>query len=207
MLAPAGIWKILKSCNKPKLKKEDIKVSDDNKLQAEIDSLKQQFSAAAEMQKELAAQNAKLEAENAKFAAEKEATLKAEKVAKFATAKKEALDMFEQLVKADEITPGQRDEFMSKVADGDIQSAQTAKFVAETLKASVDPKKFSASADMQSKDKQDDKTDELPADQVLVQRINKTRAETGLSFSAAKSAVLKADPVLARDYINLTKEI
>jgi hypothetical protein len=53
----------------------------------------------------------------------------------------------------------------------------------------------------------DTKPEEGTPDQIIVSRINKMRGENPiLSFSAAKSAVMRADPDIARAYIKQTGE-
>lgn len=177
------------------------------KLQAENATLKAQFSAQQNSNTEMATKLATLEQDNATFKAKLEANEKAQAAVAFSTAKTEVTDKLEALVKAEKLTPAQRDLFTAQIKDGDLDSVVAVKATADTLADGVDLAAFSKEAQkVQSKEK-DQNASEMPADEAMLIQINKIRGSQGVDFSTAKDIAFKADPQLARDYIELTEEV
>lgn len=145
-----------------------------------------------------------LEAENLKFKADKAEYDKQEAQRKFDEAKATATRSLDDLVKDGHINPAQRDEFAKQMVD-EASIDYTLK-VANTLKMGKPPKPENEQG------AQDDGADNSgdPADVVLLSKVRELRASTegsALSFSVARDRIMKANPELARDYVNLTKEV
>jgi hypothetical protein len=148
-----------------------------------------------EVQAQLAAANAKvtaLEGTNSQLATE-------QRRIKFAAEKTSLTATLEDLVKNNIIKPAKREELLNQFKDEDA-TVEKLKFAASILSEGA-PMKADAP---QGKDT---KPEEGTPDQIIVSRINKMRGENPtLSFSAAKSAVMRADPDIARAYIKQTGE-
>lgn len=161
--------------------------------------------AAAQKAAELEVQLATLNAEKTQLSADKEALEKATKEAAFQASKKEVAEDLEKLTKVQVISPAQRDAFETSIKD-DV-SLSAVKTTVETLKMGVDPKKFDNPQGTATDTDTGAGLDEggQDADQVLLSRARKLRSvNPKLSLSAARTQVLREDPKLAREYVDLT---
>lgn len=148
-----------------------------------------------ELQAQLATANAKvtaLEGTNTQLATE-------QKRIKFAAEKTTLTATLEDLVKKNIIKPAKREELLNQFKEDDA-TVERLKFAASILSEGA-PMKQDGDQGKQGK------AEEGTPDQVIVSRINKMRGENPtMSFSAAKTAVMKADPDMARAYIKQTGE-
>lgn len=148
-----------------------------------------------ELQAQLAAANAKvtaLEGTNTQLATE-------QKRIKFAAEKTTLTATLEDLVKKSIIKPAKREELLNQFKEDDA-TVERLKFAASMLADN-------APAHKEQEQGRQGKAEEGTPDLIIVSRINKMRGENpSLNFSAAKSAVMKADPDLARAYIKQTGE-
>ena len=139
------------------------------------------------------------------FEAEK-AKLEEEKTRQVFSIKKESLaSKLESLVASKAITPAQRDVFSKKIVENDLSSVELVSSLAETFTAQTAPTGNGAKFSRDSKEG----ADSLAADKEIAQRSRELRNKSGgvLSFKAACQEVMKADPKLAKEYINLTREV
>lgn len=172
-------------------KPKEVKTMTDN---VELEKMKLEFAA-------MKAEKEKLQADFAK----REKELEDQKRKELFSAKKKAFeDTLEAHVKTRAITPAMRDKFSAKIKDNDIGSIE---LVSELVEAVADEVPEDKSKAQFSKQGGSDKSGVAP-DKELVKKAKALQAEFGdLSFSAAAGRVLAANEELARDYVNLTREI
>lgn len=145
----------------------------------------------------LAAENVGLKASVAKFEADAKAKAEAEAKASIATKRKEVQGLFEAGVKAQAITPAQREQF-TKLLRVDDDAALAALDIAEVKALVGEGKKFSRE---QAKQGAGDGGGDLPADVRVVNEISVALAKgEAKDFISAQALVFSRNPQLAREY-------
>lgn len=164
-----------------------------------------------DMPDELKEMKAKFQAsEDARIAAERRAKelednakkKEREAEAKFCSDKRtELTKRLDVLVEGKRILPARREAFIKELADDRIV-LERVEFAVTTLEeATKDTSTVNDDGGTKLKGKGADDEKDMRADAVLMKRINKLRGETDLTFTQAKERVLRADPALAREYI------
>lgn len=167
-----------------------------------IDEMKAKFSALESRQKLLEDQlkaeqekSLKFETENTQLKLKQEDEEKKRKLEVFSAKKEQLVTHMDDMVKADVLTPGQRESFTAKITEDNIDQ------LVDTINVLGEGKNFS-----KKEETKDVKTDDISSepDKDIVQKISEVQLENpNISFSRARDMVFKANPDLAKAYITM----
>lgn len=175
-------------------------------LEAELDAESQKTKLYSKENKKLQEDSLKVTAENTKLKHDSEEKEKLEKETAFKKAKSDLTTEFDLLVKAEIITPAQREGFTASITDS--ASVEGVRTTLETLKMGHEEtiKNFSTKKEEQSKskDKDKDKEEGKTPDVIILSRVRTAQLKSPeLSFDCAREMVMQADTELANDYIHM----
>lgn len=144
--------------------------------------------------KELQAKLAEAEAKTLEFERKAKETEETARKAKFQAARKDLEGVLDKAVKADQLTPAQRTDFMAKFSDDNESVNEAIKFSVESLLANVKPKGDDMEKDTAKEfEAKDDEEGMIPS-KIIYKRANELMGkEGGLTFSAARDRVVRSD--------------
>lgn len=168
-------------------------------MTTEVEKLKAEAAASTQALKELTEKNVKLETAQATAEAKEKVRQDAEKITKFAKAKVDLTTRLDQLVKDKKILPAAREKFLADFTDDDAVIAR--------LNYTVDALNQGGEVDVKKDEKAqggkgDEEISDNPGDQVHSEVMKYMSEHPDLSFTVCKNKVFKAQPKLARAYID-----
>lgn len=176
----------------------------DEKLEAQVRALQAQVDQLTEQNKVFAREKVELESQVTEFKAKEELNAKKAEKAKFAQARTDLEGRLEELVKADVITPAQREKFMAefKAEDDAVAKLNFTLDVLEEGKAGKAGFKRGEQAHDDKGGNMDRKDEEgKSVDQIVTARAKKFMRENNVQdFASAKRQVLQLDDDLAAQY-------
>jgi hypothetical protein len=180
--------------------KGDISTQQKEPIMAMTDEEKARVAALEDSVKKLSADNVQLTAKLSEKDAQEKVQQEAQAKARFTADSAAFKADLEAMVKDGRLTPAQRDALLvdAGTSEGLVLARAKAEFAA---KAPGKPLK----ADDKAGDKDGKEDEGKTPDVILAGHVNKLMAEhPTMTFSAAKQAVMRGNPSLARDYIKLT---
>lgn len=183
----------------PKPKIEEINMDELERLSKKFDALADRFDKVETENKTLKEENDTLKADNKKFSADIKKRDDDARKEKIELSRSKATTMLENAVKSEKITPAQREAFSAMMKIDDDDAVQSIDF--KVLEGLIGEKSAHFSSD--SAHSKGEQKPELSVDEKVVSETQKIiNANPGMSFSAAQERVFKADPKLAREYID-----
>lgn len=163
---------------------------------SEIDDLKKQIE---KMKADSSKADLKFAADRKAWEEKEAIRVKAEKDAKFSADRKALADHVEQLIKDKHMLPKQRDVILNDLTEENISARQ---FTIETIKQGIPDKDLNTKTPAKGSSASSS-SDELP-DSFFAREIATIQSKApGMSFTNAKHAAMRANPEMARRYIEM----